>query len=245
MNELLFILTIILYFGGMLLTKKFWGKTGLYIWIVIGTVFANIEINKLVNIFGMEMTLGNVLFASTFLVTDVISECYGKENSKKAVNIGVFSSVCLIVITQIALLFTPSANDTMQGYLQGVFGQIPRICLASFLVYMIVQRFDVWMYHKIWNFTAKKSGSRKKYLWLRNNGSTCMSQLINNFLFTFGAFFGTYDMGTLISITISSYVIGLMLALLDTPFMYLARKIKSKDDASNSENEVIVRKVVS
>lgn len=229
MNELLFILTIILYFGGMLLTKKLWGKQGLYIWIVIGTVFANIEINKLVNIFGMEMTLGNVLFASTFLVTDIMSECYGKENSKKAVNIGIFASICLIIISQIALAFVPSTNDTMQTSLQGVFGQIPRICIASFVVYAIVQRFDVWLYHKIWDFTEKKTRDKKKYLWLRNNGSTITSQLLNNILFTLGAFYGVYDTNTLISIIISSYAIGLILALLDTPFIYIARRMKDKN----------------
>lgn len=229
MNELLFILTIILYYGGMLLTKKLWGKQGLYIWIVIGTIFANLEINKLVTIFGMEMTLGNVLFASTFLVTDIMSECYGKENSKRAVNIGVFASVCLIVISQIALAFVPSANDTMQASMQGVFGQIPRICIASFVVYAIVQRFDVWLYHKIWNFTEKKTGDKKKYLWLRNNGSTMTSQLLNYVLFTLGAFYGIYDAKTLISIIISSYVIGVVLALLDTPFIYIARRMKDKN----------------
>ena len=229
MNELLFILTIILYYGGMLLTKKLWGKQGLYIWIVIGTIFANLEINKLVTIFGMEMTLGNVLFASTFLVTDIMSECYGKENSKRAVNIGVFASVCLIVISQIALAFVPSANDTMQASMQGVFGQIPRICIASFVVYAIVQRFDVWLYHKIWNFTEKKTGDKKKYLWLRNNGSTMTSQLLTYVLFTLGAFYGIYDAKTLISIIISSYVIGVVLALLDTPFIYIARRMKDKN----------------
>lgn len=229
MNELLFIATIILYFGMLLFVKKMWGKTGLMIWVVIGTVFANIEINKLISLFGAELTLGNVLFSSTFLATDIISECYGKKESKMAVNIGCFASIAAIVITQLAILFVPSANDIVHSAMVTLLGQIPRICAASFIVYIIAQKFDVWAYHKIWEFTTKKSGSREKYLWLRNNGSTLLSQLINTILFTTLAFYGTYDFNTMISIMISSYVLSLILAIIDTPFIYIARKIKDKE----------------
>ena len=73
-NELLLILSLLLIYSALLLFYYLFGKDGLYAWTVIATIAANIEVLILVDAFGMEMTLGNILFASTFLVTDIISE---------------------------------------------------------------------------------------------------------------------------------------------------------------------------
>ena len=97
--------------------------------------------------------------------------------------------------------------------------------LASFLAYAICQQFDVWAYHKWWDFTTKRFGDSKRFLWVRNNGSTLLSQLLNTVLFNVGAFFGMYNTKTLVSIVVSSYVIFIITSIADTPFIYLARKI--------------------
>ncbi len=99
---------------------------------------------------------------------------------------------------------------------------------SSFIVYAVSQMFDVWLYHKWWAFTERKTGDRRRFLWLRNNGSTLVSQLLNTLLFTLFAFYGTYDVGTLVSIFVSSYVIYIFTSLLDTPVLYLARKLHEK-----------------
>ena len=104
----------------------------------------------------------------------------------------------------------------------------PRLMITSMVVYAIVQEFDVWAYHKWWDFTNKLVGDRERFLWLRNNGSTLISQFLNNILYTFGAFWGIHDFKTLISIAISSYVIFIVTSLADTPFVYLARRISKK-----------------
>ena len=78
-NELLILLSLVVLYGSVLLWMKLFGKQGLYGWTVIATIAANIEVLILVDAFGMEQTLGNVLFASTFLVTDILSESYGKK----------------------------------------------------------------------------------------------------------------------------------------------------------------------
>lgn len=97
---------------------------------------------------------------------------------------------------------------------------------SSFIVYAASQIFDVWLYHKWWAFTERKTGDSRRFLWLRNNGSTLISQLLNSLLFTLFAFYGTYDAETLLSIFASSYVIYIFTSLLDTPVLYLARRIK-------------------
>ncbi len=176
----------------------------------------------------MEQTLGNVLFAATFLVTDILSECEGKKAANRAVLIGMFTSVFFLLLSQSWMLYKPSESDWVMGSITNVFSNTPRMLIASFAVYAISQLFDVWLYHKWWAFTEKKFGNKRKFLWLRNNGSTLISRILNTLLFTFFAFYGTYDMKTLISIFASSYVIYIFTSLLDTPAVYLARKISDK-----------------
>lgn len=227
-NELLLIGSVIFIFGAVLLAYKFFGKTGLYCASAIATVLANIEVAVLINAFGMEQTLGNVLFASTFLVTDILSECEGKKAANKAVWLGVFSSLFFLLLSQSWRIYIPSENDMIHSSIQAVFSNTPRMIVASLVVYAISQLFDVWLYHKWWAFTEKKFSDKRKFLWLRNNGSTLISQILNTALFTLFAFWGTYDVKTLSSIFLSSYVIYIFTSLLDTPCLYLARKIHDK-----------------
>ena len=95
-NELLLILSIIGIYGSVLLWLYLFGKQGLMAFTTFATITANIEVLVMVKAFGMEMTLGNILFAATFLVTDILSELYGKETSKRAVNIGIITSLTMI-----------------------------------------------------------------------------------------------------------------------------------------------------
>ncbi len=225
-NELLLILSLIVLYGAVLVFYRLFGKLGLYVWTVIATISANIEVLILVDAFGMEQTLGNVLFATTFLVTDILSENHGKKEANVAVNIGIATSIAFIVISQSWMLYTPAAGDFASPAIATIFSNTPRLMLASLIVYAICQKFDVWAYHAWWAFTNKKCGDSKKFLWLRNNGSTLISQLLNAILYTFGAFFGVYDIPTLISIVFASYVIFIVTSLADTPIVYLARKMK-------------------
>ena len=228
-NEVLLVLSILIIYGSELLFFKLFGKYGLYCFTSIATIAANIEVLIVIKAFSMEMTLGNVLFASTFLVTDIVSELYGKKEAKRAVNLGIATSVVFIVLSQWWLLYTPAGADFAMPAMKTIFSNTPRLMLTSMIVYAIVQRFDVWAYHKWWEFTEKRFGNRDKFLWLRNNGSTLISQFLNNLLFTFGAFLGVYDIRTLFSIIISSYLIFIVKSLTDTPFVYLERKIYTKE----------------
>lgn len=228
MNELILILSLIVIFGSALLAYKLFGRAGLYCLNALATVFANIEALILVYAFGMEQTLGNVLFAVTFLITDILSECEGKKAANKAVYIGIFSSLFFLILSQSWLIYIPSSNDTSMSAIKTIFSNTPRMLFASFTVYALSQMFDVWLYHKWWDFTSKKFGNKRRFLWLRNNGSTLISQLLNTLLFTFAAFYGTYDFVTLMSIFGSSYVIFIFTSLLDTPVLYLARRISDK-----------------
>lgn len=228
MNEILLLGSVFFIFGMAIVGYRLFGKTGLYCLSVVATILANIEVVLLINAFGMEQTLGNVLFAVTFLITDILSECEGKKAANKAVFIGIFASLFFLLLTQSWMLYVPSENDTMMGAISTVFSNTPRMIIASLVVYAISQLFDVWLYHKWWAFTEKRFGDKRRFLWLRNNGSTLISQILNTFLFTLFAFWGTYDPATLWSIFLSSYVIYIFTSLLDTPAVYLARKMHDR-----------------
>ena len=225
MNEFFIILTLLISFVGTVLFFKLFGKSGLYAWIGITAVFANIEVTILVNAFGMEQTLGNTLFASSFLATDILSEIYGKKTADKGVIIGIFTTVLFIILSSLWVRYIPSKNDWAMTSIKTLFSNTPRILCASLAGYAISEILDVWLYHKWWNLTEKKSGDSKKFLWFRNNFSTLISQFVNIVLFNFIAFLGIYEFKNLITITVACYLIYVITSLLDTPFVYLARKI--------------------
>lgn len=234
MNELVLLASVVLIFGSVLLAWRFFGKSGLYAMTAVVTILANIEVLILINAFGMEQTLGNVLFAATFLVTDILSENVGKKEANKAVIIGIFSSVFFVLLTESWFLYIPSANDWVMPSVRTVFAAAPRTVMASMSVYAVSQFFDVWLYHRWWAFSEKRFGDRRRFLWLRNNGSTMVSQLLNTVLFTLAAFAGRdgYDGKLLLNIMVSSYAIYFMTSLLDTPAVYIARRIGEKRKSS-------------
>ena len=228
-NEILIILSFLLIYGGVMLFYRLFGKNGLLAFNVMATLLANIEVLLVVRAFGIEMTLGNVLFASTFLITDILSENHGKKEANRAVIISTLCSVFFIAISQMWLLYTPSESDWASSSFRTIFSSTPRVVCASLIVYLISQLIDVWLYHKWWDWCRKRFGDEKKGLWIRNNGSTMISQMINTLLYTFLAFYGTYDIRTLLSIFISSYLIFFVTSLLDTPFVYWCRKIGAEN----------------
>lgn len=231
-NELILLASLVVLYGAVLLWFRLFGAGGLTCFTVFATIAANIEVLLLVDAFGMEMTLGNLLFASTFLVTDILSEVAGRKSANRAVKIGVATSVLFILVSQSWLLYQPSPNDFAAPAIRTVFSNTPRLMLASLLVYAVVQVFDVWAYHKWWAWTTRRFGDSRRFLWLRNNGSTLVSQLLNTVLFTFAAFLGVHDLGTLLSIALSSYVIFIVTSLADTPVVYLARRIHERHFAA-------------
>ena len=225
-NELIFIITVLIYLGSVLLLYKFFGKNGLFAFAIFGNLLGNIAVCKCVDLFGLSTTAGNVLYASTFLVTDILSEKYGKKEAHKAVMYSFSVMLLWLLGTQLILLFTPNANDYINESLKVVFGLVPRITIASLVGFICSQNIDVVLYHFIW----KKTGDNKSKLWLRNNGSTLISQLIDTVIFAFLAFFGTYPTNVFVSILVTTYLFKAIVALADTPFIYIARKIKPREE---------------
>ena len=194
-NIFLWFLMLVINFSCILFAYKQFGKIGLYIWVPISTILANVQVVMLVNLFGMESTLGNILYAGGFLATTLIMQC--------------------------AIHFTPlEAGVELFDSVKNIFSLLPRLAVASLIAYLISQFHDVWLYEKI-----RDKFPAKKHIWLRNNGSTMVSQLLDNAVFTTIAFYGVYPIDIMINIFISTYIIKFIVALCDTPFIYIADKL--------------------
>lgn len=221
MNEVLFIVSILINFIGIILSYKMFNKIGLFVWVAIATIIANIEATKCVDMFGISVTLGNVIYSTIFLATDILSEMYSGSEARKAVKIGFFSMVTFTILTQIDLIFIPNSQDLVNNSMHTIFGFMPRLCFASIFSYIISNTLDTYLYEYI-----KNKFPQDKFLWLRNNGSTMISQLVDSILFTLIAFAGIYSWKVVINLVIVTYAVKVVVAILDTPFIYIAKRIE-------------------
>ncbi|MEK3808374.1 queuosine precursor transporter [Metabacillus sp. SLBN-84] len=220
-NELLWIGFAFINFIIVLLFYKLFGKSGLFVWIGFSTVAANLQVVKTIEIFGLTATMGNIMYGTAFLVTDIINEKYGEKEAKKAVWLGFATLISLTVIMQGVLMFQPDETDIAQGALKTIFDMIPRIAIGSLAAFIISQYADVAIY----SWLRRKFPS-DRLLWIRNNGSTMISQLLDTLIFTSIAFLGVYPFDIWIQIFITTYLIKFVVAIIDTPFAYLAKRIK-------------------
>lgn len=219
MNILLGFVNIVVIFSLVVLIEKFFKKEGLYVWISIAFILANISVCKMIDLFSFTTALGNVLFASIFLATDIMSEKYSKEDAKKGIYLCVFSGIAFIVITQIALLFHPSSDDTINSAMKSLFTISLRTTAASMLMFFISNMLDIYLYNKLKDKYPNK-------LWFRNNVSTILSNCLENYLFSLLAFVGIFSLPVIISIATVASVIEIVIAICDTPFLYLSKKLK-------------------
>lgn len=222
MNVLYGFINIIVTFSLVVLIDRLFKKEGLYVWLSIATILANLTVCKMIDVFSFTTSLGNVLFASTFLATDIMSEKYSKEDAKRGVYISIFSSITFIIISQLTLLFIPSSEDVVNDAMNTLFSISIRTMFASMVMFFISNMADIYLYNKI----------KEKYpnkLWLRNNISTILCNCLENYFFNTLAFIGIFSMNVIISIATTTTIIEIVIALCDTPFLYFSKKLKSEN----------------
>ncbi|WP_214801803.1 queuosine precursor transporter [Exiguobacterium sp. ERU656] len=229
MNEWLWFPSIILTMGLLLLSYRFFGRTGLMVWIAIATIIANIQVTQQVDIYSYIFTLGNVVYGSCYLATDILNEKYGKKVARQGVFLGFFSLIATTILMQYSLLYSP-LNDAfakdMSSSMNLLFGLLPWIALGSLSAYLVSQLFDVCMYSKIRQKTGEKN------LWLRTTGSTVISQLLDTLTFCAIAFHSLpFDIWWQIFLT--TYVAKFVIAWLATPFMYIAKRMNPPADSTD------------
>jgi len=227
-NNLLWIAFIFIDLGLIILVYRYFGKFGIYAVVVASVIVSNIQVLKIVQLFGLTATLGNILYAGIFLATDILSEIYGKKAARRAVWLGFIGMILATLWMQIGLLFIPAASDFVQDSMVTIFGLMPRIATGSMVAYLVSQ------HHDIWAFLYWKKKTQGRFLWVRNNASTMVSQAIDSITFCTIALWGVFDTGTWLQILATTYLLKLCVAALDTPFIYLAKKISPSVIATES-----------
>ncbi len=194
-----------------------------------GLLTANVISTKIFTWHGITITVGILLYPITFAITDTVSECYGKEVSKKVVWTGFFANVLMLLFLWLGGVLPPASFWQHQEAYEVILGAVPRITIASLIAYIVSQTHDVWAFH----FWKEKTGG--KHLWLRNNLSTIVSQAIDTVIFIGIAFIGTMPWRALGVMMLTQYIMKFIFALLDTPFVYWLVAWVRKDDDSVQE----------
>ncbi|ADF54046.1 MULTISPECIES: queuosine precursor transporter [Zunongwangia] len=169
-------------------------------------------------LYTFEISVGILPYPVTFLITDLISEVYGKKKANQVVTAGIFASLfsLLIIYTADAVPATdwsPIGNELFQK----VFGATAIAVIASMLAYLLAQYIDIQLFH-FW-----KKLTKGKHLWIRNNFSTFLSQFVDTFSVLFLlCSFHKIEWDRFGALLLSGFLFKVIVAICDTPFLYAA-----------------------
>lgn len=170
---------------------------------------------------------GVVSYPITFLITDIISEMWGKQKANLAVKYGFIAQVMSMALIVVAR-YTPAVDGEIQQAYVMLLGRQWLVVVASLTGYTLSQRLDVMIFHGIRNAYVKKHGTIKGGKWLWNNCSTITSQFLDSLIFStivfglgFGWVFDTAMYPTLLGMILGQWLFKVIIALCDTPIFYL------------------------
>tara|TARA_R110002124_G_scaffold287364_1_gene474036 strand:+ start:70049 stop:70771 length:723 start_codon:yes stop_codon:yes gene_type:complete len=199
------------------------------IYLILGALFiASLVVSNLIfqkffywdffGIYTFEISVGILPYPITFLITDIISEVYGKRKANEVVTAGIFASFFSLLIVFVsdavpATLWSPIGDSLFTR----VFGATAIAVFASMMAYLFAQYIDIQIFH-FW-----KRLTKGKHLWLRNNFSTFLSQFVDTFTVLFLlCSFGKIEWSLFAGLLLSGFLFKVIVAALDTPFLYLS-----------------------
>jgi uncharacterized integral membrane protein (TIGR00697 family) len=187
----------------------------LYVTLVVAS---NLVASKIVGFDVGATTLfapgATLLFSVTFLLTDIVNERFGRQETQRMIYIAMFAQLAFLLFGYIAVSATPAPFFSGQAAFETVFGTVPRIALAGLVTFLISESLDAYLYQ--W-FRLKTHG---RNLWLRNAFSSIPAMLLDSALFVTLAFYGTT---ALLPLIIGLTIVKWIVAVIDIPFMYAAR----------------------
>ena len=192
------------------------GSMAVFVTLVILTNTVGV---KLFTVAGVILPVSIIWYPLTFLVTDIVSEVYGARRARLLVVMGFLMSVVLLIFAQIGIALPVAPVYPLQQDYENVFGPVWRLLFASMTAYLLAQMADVQLFHFLKRLT------HGRHLWLRNNGSTMVSQFIDtlivNMIFLYknpAVFTGT--LSELMGIIVGVYAVKVLIAAADTPLCY-------------------------
>lgn len=187
--------------------------------MVVCNLIANkfISINTIFRDDPFIVSAGILPYPITFLITDLLSEFYGRKKTAFVIFIGFLASLLIVLVLKLGSFF-PAINGSpvSDSVYENVFGNSWRVIGASMTAYLMAQLVDVQLY-EFW-----KKLTNGKLLWLRNNGSTIFSQFVDTTLVVFVLFIGVKGMSEIWSMILDGWLFKVICALIDTPVIYVS-----------------------
>jgi len=230
-NEIIFGFLLLFTFATTLFAFRL-GRSYLFGLIMLEIGLMNIFVVKQFDLFGFAVTGGNVLYGGIFLATDLLNEHYGPRVARQAVWAGFGAGVFMMLASALMTAFRPNDFDIAQTSFEVIFSPTLRIVIASLVSYLIFQSLDVWIFAKL------KKMTNGRFLWLRNNLSTIISQTGDSIFFTAVGllvipafaestwFVGFLPVDVFWSAVVFTILVKIFIAILDTPILYLSKKVK-------------------
>ena len=215
-NELIFALHALFIAASALLALRT-GKEALVAFITVQCILANLFVTKQTTLFGLTATCADAFTIGAVLGLNFLQEYFGRDQAKKAIWISFGLLVFYGIVSQMHLVYAPSPSDYMQAHFVALLSSMPRIVVASFTVYLVVQHVDSWLFALLKNIYADQR------LVFRNTLSIMISQLLDTVLFSFLGLYGIVD--NIWQIIIVSYAIKLIAIVLATPSMAFSKKL--------------------
>ncbi len=247
-TESMLAIELVVVFSLIPLLLRPFGAVGMFIFIAVGIIAANVQVLKSASFsfYAAPIPLGTVAFSATYIATDVLTEYYGRATARKAVWLG-FAAMLLMTIMMLLVMgyapMTPqAAQESGMGWALPNHDHIlalylPQVTLlvAGLSSYLISQMNDIYVFQTIRQWTGRGQ------LWIRACGSTAVSALVDNTVFStlawmvFPWLLGQHDqvvgLNTLIfTFILGTYWIRLAMAILEAPFMYAARWFLPEED---------------
>lgn len=215
--------------AALLIAERFFGLAGLYAYIIVAIIVANLQVLKTTFFFGDTIALGTILFSSTFLCSDIINEHYGEKSALQGVKIGFYAYFLFALFMLFTLGFKPAPEslDTHQN-MAAIFMPAPVIFMSSIVVYFVAQNIDIYL------FSSLRQATQGRFLWVRTLVSTSIAMFIDNALFSLlvwhvfavRAYTLDYIFWTYI---VNVFILRAVLAIMSVPIMCLAKKPHQKD----------------
>lgn len=223
--SLIFLIEYLLAFISIISMARFFGEGGLYSYIALSVIVANIQVLKTVDLAFLEfpVALGTILFSSSFMATDILTEFYGAQSARRAVNIGFFASLFITISMLLTISINPSADSqNINTAMIEIFTPMPAIFCASIISYLVSSHLDIYIYEYVRNITDGK------YLWLRTVVSTSISSLIDSTIFSVLAWIVFAQNPVTIEQLLYTYILGtyifrFVIMILQTPMIYFVR----------------------
>ena len=216
MNEYIFIAHTLII-AAFALGSLALGRAALVAFVCICCIIANLFVVKQITLFGLTATCADAFTVGATIGLNLLQEYFGKEIAKKTIWVNFFLLIFYAIISQIHLLYLPNSADITQQHFMPLLSLMPRIVIASFMVYLLTQMTDYYLYGIL------KRKFNNQYIIIRNYASIAFCQLLDTVLFSFLGLYGIIE--DIWQVIIISYVIKLMSIIIATPFVGFSRTI--------------------